>query len=141
VVNPTHVFDLAPTFLELGGATYPDSYQGIAVAPLQGQSLLPLLSGHESRFTRRGLGWEAYGMDAWVEDNWKLVRLPAPFGNSSWQLYDLSHDPGEINDLAAAKPRMVKSFAAKWQDYATTNEVVHPDTPVAYGKPPKPGRY
>ncbi|MEH6609032.1 MAG: arylsulfatase [Halioglobus sp.] len=141
VVNPIHVFDLAPTFLELGGVTYPASYQGIDVVPLQGQSLMPLLSGHESRFARRGLGWEAYGMDAWMEDNWKLVRLPVPFGNGNWQLYDLAKDPAEINDLAADMPLIVKPLAAKWQDYATTNEVVHPDTPVAYGKPPKPGRH
>jgi arylsulfatase A-like enzyme len=80
-------------------------------------------------------------MDAWMEDNWKLVRLPVPFGNGNWQLYDLAKDPGEINDLAATMPEMVKSFAAKWQDYANTNEVLHPDAPVAYGKPPKPGRY
>jgi hypothetical protein len=38
-------------------------------------------------------------------------------------------------------PEIVKSLAAKWQVYATANEVVHPDTAVAYGKPPKPGKY
>jgi arylsulfatase A-like enzyme len=87
------------------------------------------------------LGWEAYGMDAWIEGNWKLVRLPKPFGNDGWQLYDLNQDPGEINDLADLKPKLTASLAEKWRDYAIANEVVHPDSPVAYAKTPRPGRY
>jgi arylsulfatase len=138
---PIHVLDLAPTFLELAGSTYPASYRGVSVPPLQGESLLPLLLGSESSFARRGLGWEAYGMDAWIEGNWKLVRLPKPYGNDRWQLYDLNQDPGEINDLAALKPGLTASLAEKWRDYAITNEVVHPDSPVAYAKTPRPGRY
>jgi arylsulfatase len=80
-------------------------------------------------------------MDAWLEGDLKLVRLPAPYGNGKWQLYDLRSDPGERNDLAAKMPEVVAKFETKWLDYARTNEVVHPDQPVAYGKPVKPGKF
>ena len=139
---PLHVTDLMPTFLDLAQVTYPTKYNGIAIPRPAGLSLLPLLSTDGTQeFTRRGLGWEAYGMDAWLEGDMKLVRLPAPYGNGKWQLYDLGSDPGERNDLATKRPKVVAAFEKRWLDYARTNEVVHPDKPVAYGKPAKPGRY
>lgn len=80
-------------------------------------------------------------MDAWLEGDLKLVRLPAPYGSGEWQLYDLGNDPGERIDLAKKMPKVVAQFEMKWLDYARTNEVVHPGKPVAYGKPVKPGKY
>lgn len=140
--TPLHVTDLMPTFLELAEVTYPTDYKGVPIPGLAGQSLLPLISTHSTKqFTRRGLGWEAYGMDAWLEGDMKLVRLPAPYGNHKWQLYDLRSDPGETNDLAKKMPERVARFERKWLDYARTNEVVHPDQPIAYGKPVKSGKY
>jgi arylsulfatase len=131
-----------PTFLDLAEVTYPTEYNGAVIPKPAGQSLLPLISTHGTQeFTRRGLGWEAYGMDAWLEGDLKLVRLPAPYGNGKWQLYDLRSDPGERNDLAAKMPKVVAKFETKWLEYARTNEVVHPDQPVAYGKPVKPGKF
>jgi arylsulfatase A-like enzyme len=140
--TPLHVTDLMPTFLDLAQVTYPTKYNGVSILRPAGLSLLPLISTHGTQeFTRRGLGWEAYGMDAWVEGDLKLGRLPAPYGNGKWQLYDLRSDPGERDDLATKMPEVVAKFETKWLDYARTNEVVHPDQPVAYGKPVKTGRY
>ncbi|MEH6586201.1 MAG: arylsulfatase [Halioglobus sp.] len=143
IVNtPLHVTDLMPTFLELARVTYPQKYNGFPIPKQAGLSLLPLMSAAgTAQFTRRGLGWEAYGMDAWLEGDLKLVRLPAPYGSGEWQLYDLGNDPGEITDLAKKMPEVVAQFETKWLAYARTNEVVHPDKPVAYGKPAKPGKY
>lgn len=139
---PLHITDLMPTFLDLAQVQYPAKYNGFELPGLQGQSLLPMISGNESaQFSRRGFGWEAYGMDAWLEDNWKLVRLPDPYGNAQWQLYDLAIDPGETRDLADKRPELVKRYAANWQRYASANEVVHPDKPVAYAKPAAPGKF
>lgn len=138
----THMTDLMPTFLEVAGIEYPASYRGAPVVQPRGRSLLPLLSGQaDSAFEARGMGWEAYGMDAWRQGDWKMLRLPAPYGNGEWQLYDLSSDPGETTDLAEANPRVVRELAGKWERYAEANEVVHPNEPVAYGKPARPGRY
>ena len=74
-------------------------------------------------------------MDAYRKDQWKVLRLPEPYGSGDWQLYDLAADPGEIHDLAAKFPDQAAALARAWQDYAETNGVIQPDTATAYAKP------
>ena len=66
----------------------------------------------------RGLEWESYGMDAFRLGDWKIVRMPEPYGNGTWQLYHLGDDPGETSDLAGKIPERVKQMAAAWTQYA-----------------------
>lgn len=142
VETPVHVMDLVPTILEWAGVTPPARWEGTDVAPIQGRSLLPLIEGGtDSGWMERGLGWEAYGMDAFRRGDWKMLPLPEPYGNGTWQLYDLGKDPGETNDLAAQHPERVEQLAAGWDEYARANEVVHPEEPVAYARPAAVGRY
>ena len=131
-----HVMDLMPTFLSVAGADYPDAYNEQALGPLQGRSLMPLLSGTTSAdFDTRTLGWSAYGMDAYRHGDWKVLRLPEPFGNGDWQLYDLAADPGELHDLASEFPDRTKVLTNLFADYAESNGVINPSTPIAYAKP------
>ena len=91
-----------PTFLSVAGADYPDVYNGESIVPLQGKSIMPLLNGESPiEADSRELGWSAYGMDAYRKGQWKVLRLPAPYGNGDWQLYDLVADPGELHDLSS----------------------------------------
>jgi arylsulfatase len=132
----THVMDLMPTFLSVAGADYPAAYSGESIVPLQGKSLMPLLEGDPSAEDEsRELGWSAYGMDAYRKDNWKVLRLPEPYGNGDWQLYDLAADPGELQDLAYTFPRRTTELAQAWKDYADLNGVIQPDSATAYAKP------
>ena len=55
VETPVHVMDLAPTILELAGVVPPTQWKGSDVAPIQGQSLLPLIEG------RTDPGWMERG--------------------------------------------------------------------------------
>jgi arylsulfatase len=139
---PIHVMDLAPTFLELAHVQPPTQWRGVEVAPIQGRSIVALVEGHsDPSWMERGLGWEAYGMDAYRLGDWKIVRLPNPYGNGAWQLYNLEKDPGETLDFAGGNPERVRELAARWAEYAEANEVIHPATPVAYGKPVSAGRF
>ena len=135
-----HVMDLMPTFLDMADAEYPMSYAGTAVAPLQGVSLMPLLQGSGEPEDRE-LGWEAYGMTAYRQGNWKMLRQPPPYGNGKWQLYNLAVDPGELDDLAAEHPDRVAELAEAWDRWAEANEVILPSEPVAYARPVSPGKY
>lgn len=131
-----------PTFLEVAGASYPESYRGNEIALLQGKSLLPLLVGESTAgFAERGLGWEAYGMDAFRRGDWKVLRLPEPFGTGSWQLYNLSEDPGEVNDVASEYPELVDELTQLWELYAKENGVIRPNEPVAYARPVSGRKY
>jgi arylsulfatase len=128
--------DLMPTFLSVAGADYPDLYNGETIVPLQGKSLVPLLKGESSiEVESRELGWSAYGMDAYRKGNWKVLRLPEPYGSGDWQLYDLAADPGELNDLSSEFPGRAEALARAWEDYAGTNGVIQPNVATAYAKP------
>jgi arylsulfatase len=74
-------------------------------------------------------------MDAYREGDWKVLRLPEPYGNGDWQLYDLASDPGELNDLAKKYPDRVTVLSRGWQTYAKLNGVIRPDAAVLYSSP------
>jgi arylsulfatase len=80
-------------------------------------------------------------MDAFRRGDWKVLRLPEPYGNGEWQLYDLSSDPGEVDDLATEYPETVDALARAWEEYAQDNGVIRPDEAVAYGKPVSAGKF
>ena len=50
--------------------------------------------------------------------------LPAPYGPGAWQLYDLSGDPGEIDDLAASRPDKLAELLALWDRYVEDTGVI-----------------
>jgi arylsulfatase A-like enzyme len=138
----TYVIDLMPTLLEVAGVEHPGSYRGREVLPMQGRSLLPLLKGGpDAAFAVREQGFELYGMRAYRKGDWKALRLPKPYGNGEWQLYNLADDPSERDDLAARHPERVKGLAEAWNRYATENGIVEPEKPVGYAKPPKQGLF
>ena len=140
--TPVHITDLAPTFLELAEVRQPNKWHDIEVAAIQGRSLAPLFDGKVgSSWMDRGLGWSAYGMDAYRRGHWKVLRLPPPFGTGDWQLYNLSEDPGETRDIAALYPQRVAELSSAWEEYAKTNGVITPNKPVAYARPVSNGKY
>jgi arylsulfatase A-like enzyme len=108
-----HVIDLMPTILELTGADYPLRYGGNDIQPLEGQSLLPVLAGRTER--REGaLCWEHEGKRAVRTDRWKLVAMH----QGPWELYDMSNDRTECDDLATAEPGVVAELSALYAAWA-----------------------
>ena len=105
-------------------------------------AVAPLLDGATpAALADREIGWEAYGMDAYRRGHWKILRLPEPYGNSHWQLYDLTNDLGETNDVAVEHPELVRELAEAWERYAAASGVITPSEPVAYAKSVSPGKY
>jgi len=123
----TTVMDIAPTVLELAGIEHPgSSYRGREIEPMRGRSLVEYLSGavdsvHDAE---TGTGWELFGRRAIRQGDWKALHLPAPYGPGAWQLYDLSADPGEIHDLAAAHPDKLAELVELWDRYVEDNGVI-----------------
>ena len=55
--------------------------------------------------------FELGGQRAYLDGDWRLVtrhERGTPFENDRWELYDLSKDPNEMNDLAARSQLAVK---------------------------------
>lgn len=108
--------DFFPTMLELAGLPLqPDLHN-------DGISLVPLLQG-ESLQTDRALYWHYphYHGSTWTpgaairDGNWKLIEF---YEFDETELYDLSRDIGETNDLSQSMPEKTAELKAKlraWQ--------------------------
>ena len=90
--------DFAPTFLELAGVEPP--------ADMQGVSLVPLLKGLKPEKWRDALYYHYYEYPAEHAvkrhygirtDRYKLIHFYNDI--DTWELYDLSTDPHEMNNL------------------------------------------
>ena len=106
-----HIIDFMPTLLELAASKYPDRFDGKAILPLEGRSLLPIFRG-KKRDGHESLSWELYGNRAIRQGDWKLV-----WGDSekTWELYDLKSDRSETQNLAAKYPERVTLMARDWE--------------------------
>ena len=60
--------------------------------------------------------------------------MEKPYGNETWELYDLSHDISQQHDLAATQPEKLAELIKAWETYETENNVTLPDRPTAYAK-------
>ena len=124
-----HVMDLAPTILDLAGATYPATYNGKPVEQQRGTSMVPLLSKNSSTVheSHEAIGWEYNNLKAIRVGNFKATWISKPFGPSEWQIFDLSIDPGESKDLSSEKPELKQRLIDAWDEYAKSVGVVRPD--------------
>jgi arylsulfatase A-like enzyme len=108
-----HIMDLMPTFLELGGARYPKTFRGAPLPPMEGLSLASLARGG----THRGhdtLFWEYNGDRAVLRGDWKLLS----FANGPWELYDLSTDRAEQQNLVERRPDVARDLAERWETWS-----------------------
>lgn len=119
-----HVTDMMPTFTEIAGATYPETYNGNTILPTIGKSIVPVLKGEtEGVHDNEGYGWELFEMKAYIKDNWKILRLPQPMGSGTWELYDLDTDPAEAVDVSDQHPELKAQLISEWEEYAKKNDV------------------
>ena len=115
--EPAHLLDVMPTVLGLAGARYPEA-DG---RRMEGQDILPMIKGQPGR-AERTLCWEHEGNRGIRHGKWKLVTLPDSPGG--WELYDLSADRPEGNNLAASRPEVVKELSAEYDRWAERCGVV-----------------
>ena len=106
------VIDLMPTLAELGGATYPTTFKGNPILPMEGRSLVPAFA--DKPIERAALFWEHEGNRAVRVGDFKLVSL----NSKAWELYDMSKDREELNDLSASMSDKVKTMSALWEAWA-----------------------
>ncbi len=107
-----HFIDVMPTIAEISGATYPAEFEGSAIPPMQGQSLLPILRGED--YERRDpIYWNWRRGKAVRRGNYRLVSD----NEDPWELYDMRVDRTETNDLAAERPELVNELSALYKTW------------------------
>jgi arylsulfatase A-like enzyme len=111
---PGYLPDIMATIVDATGSTYPATFEGRAIDPLEGQSLLPVFADDRDVAGRKPMFWEHEGNAAVRIGKWKLVkRWPR-----DWELYDMDADRTELHDLAAKDPGRVREMAAQYDAWA-----------------------
>ena len=121
-----HVRDIMPTVLDLAGVADADMFGGRKVREMQGRSVLDLLEGKAKvPYAEAGqVGYELFGMKAFLDGTWKILWMPKPFGKGDWELLNLTVDPAELNDLSMQQPAKRKDMIALWEQYKLENGVL-----------------
>ncbi|TSD83751.1 arylsulfatase [Mycobacterium sp. KBS0706] len=114
-----HVIDIVPTILEVAGIQAPDVVDGIDQAPIEGVSLAYTFdkANADAPSKHRTQYFEMFGERGIYHDGWMASTVPfrtpwngtAPdpkdvVNDAKWELYDLTKDWTQNNDVAAANP-------------------------------------
>ena len=131
--EPAHLVDIMATCVEVGGNSYPKTYNGNEIQPMEGKSLVPVFEG--KRLEREAIYWEHEGNRAVRMGKWKLVSKADKkhsflwdevneLALDNWELFDMEKDRTEMHDLAAAHPQLVRKMAEMWLQWGKRTEIV-----------------
>jgi len=141
-----HVIDIVPTILEVSGIPAPEYVDGIKQAPMEGTSLAYTFDAknakaptkHKTQYFEMMGQWAIYN-DPWLLST-KVNRAPweafgpanpDPLNNQVLQLYDLSKDFSQSQDIASQHPDKVKELKNMFINEAKKYQVFRLDASVA----------
>jgi arylsulfatase A-like enzyme len=120
--EPILSVDLSPTLCDLAGVPGPEGQ------PIDGVSLLPILTGEADSLGREAIFWHFPGYLGARGDQWRTtpvsvvrsgpMKLMHFLEDGRFELYDLVDDPGESSNLADRRPeevRRLRSLLEDWQ--------------------------
>jgi arylsulfatase len=140
-----HVIDIVPTILESAGIHAPEVVDGIRQKPIEGVSMVYTFdkanaqapSKHKTQYFEM-MGDHAIYHEGWIASTkvqrppWDLVGAvsqdPAGF---SWELYDLTKDWTQFNDVAASQPKKLRELQDIFWKEAAKYQVLPLDATVA----------
>jgi len=140
-----HVIDVVPTILEVAGIPAPEHVDGIKQAPIEGTSFAYTFdaenadaeSQHKTQYFEMMGQWALYH-EGWLLST-KVNRAPweafgkantDPLNNQVLELYDLTTDFSQSNDLAKQHPDKVKEMKKIFVHEANKYEVFPMDASV-----------
>ncbi|CAL1519662.1 arylsulfatase [Chitinophaga sp. MM2321] len=116
-----HIIDLLPTTVALTGAKIPDVINGYKQEPVQGISLAYSVKDATAASRHTLQYYEITGNRAIYKDGWKATAYHQDgkgFNEDTWNLYHLSEDWSESNDLAAKEPAKLAALKKAFDEEA-----------------------
>ncbi|MBR1279088.1 arylsulfatase [Bradyrhizobium sp. AUGA SZCCT0283] len=139
-----HMIDIVPTILEAAGIKAPDMVDGIKQKPIEGVSMAYTFdkasadapskrtTQYFEMFANRGIyhdGW--YAATTPPEPPWLVGTKPLPpVEQYKWELYNISEDFSQANDLAPKQPEKLKEMQALFLEEAKKYQVLPLDNSV-----------
>ncbi len=117
----TSLLDIAPTFYEMAGITYPETYNGKEAYPLKGNSLVPFISGKTNKIHDENYVFaiEHNGHAMVRKGDWKITNFIRPFKEENFALYNIKNDIGEQNNLKNQYPDKYEEMILEWKKFST----------------------
>ncbi|MGA9534941.1 MAG: arylsulfatase [Desulfobacterales bacterium] len=140
-----HFIDIVPTILEAANIPAPATVDGIAQKPMQGVSMAYTWdkANANAASTRKTQYFEILGMRAIYHDGWiasttppappwlmGAAKMPDIIDGYKWELYDMTKDYSQYNDLAAKYPDKLKEMQKLFYTEAEKNQVLPLDNAV-----------
>jgi hypothetical protein len=141
-----HVIDIVPTILEATGLPAPVEVDGIEQRPIEGVSMAYTFdkananapSRHHTQYFEM-MGDRAMYQDGWIASTtplrppWNITGATTndPANAFKWELYDISKDWTQFNDLAASRPDKLKQLQDLFWVEASKYQVLPLDSSVA----------
>ena len=141
-----HVIDVVPTILEAAGIHAPEYVDGIKQAPIEGTSFAYTFDAKNAKAPTRHMTqyFEMMGQWALYDHGWLLSTEvnrapweafgpanPDPLNNQVFQLYDLSKNWNQTDDIAAQHPDKVAEMRKEFVVEAKKYQVFPLDASVA----------
>jgi arylsulfatase A-like enzyme len=115
-----HVIDIAPTILEAVGVQMPAMLNGVPQKPIEGVSMVYSFDDPKAPSTRRTQYFEMFANRAIYNDGWVAATTPPlppwgsgktiPIDDYKWELYDITRDFSQANNLAAKEPQKLREM-------------------------------
>ncbi|HEU4365138.1 MAG TPA: arylsulfatase [Candidatus Krumholzibacteria bacterium] len=128
-----HVIDVAPTVLEAAGLPEPTMVNGTKQYAMDGVSMMYTFDDAAAADRRTTQYFEMFGNRAiyhegWVAATrhsipWLMVPNLPPFDQDVWELYNVTEDFSQANDLAAENPEKLAELRAVFDQEAVRNHV------------------
>lgn len=155
-----HVIDITPTLLELTGITVPNMVNGVPQKPIDGVSMVYTFDKENANApsTHKTQYFEMMGDRAIYHDGWVAATTPIrppwnvtgpttqdPANAYKWELYNITNDWTQLNDLSDSKPEKLKELQqllwvemAKYQvlplDASVASRLIAPRPNLTAGK-------
>jgi arylsulfatase A-like enzyme len=136
-----HVIDLAPTIYEAAGIQAPDELNGVHQKAIEGVSMVYTFDSAAAPSHRRTQYFELAGTrgiysDGWFAASrsvipWVSIRTTPDLDTLRWELYHVSEDFTQANDLAQQDPRKLRQLQDLWWAEAARNQVLPMDVRAA----------
>jgi arylsulfatase A-like enzyme len=133
-----HMIDIVPTLLEVTGIKAPEEVNGIKQRPIEGVSMAYTFDQANAKAPskRDTQYFEMVGNRGIYHDGWMASTTPpapswelgtgklTPINEYKWELYDLTKDYSQYNDLAAKNPDKLKELQALFLTEAAKYQVL-----------------
>jgi arylsulfatase A-like enzyme len=141
-----HMIDIVPTILEVTGIKAPDMVNGVAQKPIEGVSLAYTFDKANANAPSRHhtqqfemMGDRALYQDGWIASTtpirppWDITGATSqdPANAFKWELYDLTKDWTQFDDVAAQYPDKLRLLQEQFWVEAAKYQVLPLDDSVA----------